>query len=94
MVMSFFRFVQENVYKVEPREERVREPDVVLGAPVFVVLAVDGVGGGEDGTPRVELGVDAGLGHGDRLLFHHLVQRHTVGVRHLQRRSGTQRERG
>ena len=39
---------------------------------------VDGVGGGQDGCPRVQRGPDAGLGDGYGLLLHGLVDRHLV----------------
>lgn len=40
--------------------------------------AEDGVGGREDGGAGVERGVDAGLGDGDGLLLHRLVDRHLL----------------
>ena len=56
-----------------PRQDGRRQLDVLLQRLALVVAAVDGVGGGQDGRARVEGGLDAGLGDGDRLLLHGLV---------------------
>ena len=48
-----------------------------------VVLAVDGVGSGNDRTSCVEGGVDSGFGNGDGLLFHDFVDGDAVDVRHF-----------
>ena len=52
------------------------------GAPA-VVPPVERVGGGQHGAARVERRGDAGLGDGDGLLLHHLVDRAAVVVVHL-----------
>ena len=48
-----------------------------------VVLAVDGVCGGDDAAAGVEGGVDAGFGDGDGLLFHYFVDGYAVDVAHF-----------
>ena len=53
--------VEDDEEEVEAGEEGVGEPHILLHGPGFVVLAVDGVGGGEDGAPGVQRGVDTGL---------------------------------
>eukprot|EP00962_Isochrysis_galbana_P018934 scaffold5496_cov112-Isochrysis_galbana.AAC.3 len=75
--------VQDGEEQVEAREERVGHADVGHGRQVPVVRAKDRVGGRHDRAAGVERGVHAGLGDGDRLLLHHLVQRHAVSVDHL-----------
>ncbi len=48
--------------QIETRQQRVGQGDVLVGVLVGVVLAEDGVRGGDDAAAGVEGGVDAGLG--------------------------------
>lgn len=76
--------IQHEVNEVEPGQERRCQVDVVGDADVRVVAAADGVGARQDAGARIERGDEAGLGHGDGLLLHHLVQ-HAAGRKQVQR---------
>ena len=67
----------------EPGHNGGGELDVLLERLAPVVLAVDGVGRGEDAGARVEGGLHPRLGDGDGLLLHGLVYGHLVVQVHL-----------
>lgn len=57
--------------------------DVLDDGFVLVPLRLDRVGSGQDGGARVERADDAGLGDGERLLLHDLVQHGPRALVHL-----------
>ena len=75
--------VGDDEQEIEPGEQGVGEGDVAVGVLVGVVLAVDGVCGGDDAAAGVEGGVDARFGNGDGLLLHDFVDGNAVDVAHL-----------
>ena len=75
--------VGDDEEEIETREQGVGEGDVAVGVLVGVVLAVDGVRGGDDAAAGVEGGVDAGFGDGDSLLLHDFVDGDAVDVAHF-----------
>lgn len=54
--------VLDQPQQVETGEQGGRQLDVLLDALAWVVAAVGGVGGGQDGAAGVQRGHDAGLG--------------------------------
>lgn len=71
--------VQHHEEEVEPAHDGRADLHVGLEGLGAVVAPVQGVGRGQDGRPSVQGGLDAGLGDGDRLLFHRLVDGHLQG---------------
>jgi hypothetical protein len=67
------RVVEQDEQEIKTRKERVGQVDIARHGEPVVVRAVEGVGGREHRAARVERGLDAGLGDGDRLLLHDLV---------------------
>ena len=82
-VVAWVHLVQHHEEQIEPREQRVREADVLLDAALAIVLAVDRVGRRQDGAAGVEAGVNSSLGDGNGLLLHGLVDGHPVILAHL-----------
>jgi hypothetical protein len=81
--------IQHNKEQVKTGEERIGQADVFLDGAMLVILAIDGVGRGEDRAAGIEGGVDAGLGDGDGLLLHDFVDSHL-----LEGRGGREGGRG
>ena len=77
------RLVEHEEEDVETGEEGGGKVDVLNGGESWVVTAVEGVGGCEDGCASVEGGGDACFGNGDGLLFHDFVDRGTVSIVHF-----------
>ncbi|RUP50979.1 hypothetical protein BC936DRAFT_136751 [Jimgerdemannia flammicorona] len=77
------RRIEDQKQDVEPRQQRGGKVDVLNGGDARVVPSVHRVGGGKDGSAGVEGGGDTGLGDGDGLLLHDLVDRRAVGLVHL-----------
>jgi hypothetical protein len=75
--------VAEDAEDVEAREDGVGELDVLREGLAGVVPPADGVGGGHHGAAGLEGRDDAGLGDGDALLLHGLVDGGAVLVGHL-----------
>ncbi|GIX63289.1 ubiquitin fusion degradation protein 1 [Babesia caballi] len=69
--------------EVEPAQDGVGEVHVLLEGQRRLVAAEDGVGRGDDRAPGLERRHYPGLGDGDRLLLHGLVDRDAVLVGHL-----------
>jgi hypothetical protein len=63
------RGVEDEEEEVETGEEGGGEVDIVDGRDLGVVAAVEGVGGGENGSAGVEGRGDSGFRNGDSLLF-------------------------
>jgi hypothetical protein len=82
-VLLLLGVIGQHEDEVEPGEQGCGEVDVLVDGFVLVVPAEEGVGGGEDGGAGVERGGDAGLGDGDGLLLHHLVDGRPVVLLHL-----------
>jgi hypothetical protein len=66
-----------------PRHDGCGKLDVLLERLAPVVLAVDGVGGGQDAGARIQRGLHARLRDRDGLLLHGLVYGHLVVQVHL-----------
>mmetsp|Transcript_32058 Transcript_32058/g.83970 ORF Transcript_32058/g.83970 Transcript_32058/m.83970 type:complete len:372 (+) Transcript_32058:804-1919(+) len=75
--------VLHHAENVESRNDGLCEVDVLCKRERRLVLSLDGVGGRDDGAPRLERGDDAGFGDRDGLLLHRLVDRGAVLVVHL-----------
>lgn len=75
--------VEDDEEEVEAGHDRGGHGDVGAEAYLAVVAATDRVGGGEDRGAGIEGGLDAGLGDGDGLLLHGLVDGDLVGDVHL-----------
>ena len=72
LVVQLVLRVQHEEYEVESRHESVRELNVLHDGLLGVPGRLDGVGGRQDGGPRVQLADDARLGDGQGLLLHDL----------------------
>lgn len=68
-IVDLVNLVEDEVEQVESRDEGRGQVDVARDGPVEVVLAADGVGGGQDRGARIEGRDDAGFRDGDGLLF-------------------------
>ena len=77
------QLIQNHEEQIETRKEGVGKANVLLNAPTAIVLAIDGVGSGQDRAAGIETGVDASLGNGNGLLLHGLVDSDTVVLAHL-----------
>lgn len=75
--------VENQKEDVETREQSGRQVDVLNRRFARVVATIDRVSGGQDRGTRVESGCDTGLGDGDSLLFHDLVNCCPVRLVHL-----------
>jgi len=76
-------FVLDDKDHVEAGQDGGLKVNVLARGLQVIVPAEDGVGGGEDRSPRVQHGGDARLGNGDGLLLHGLVNGHPVVLSHL-----------
>lgn len=52
-----------------PREQSMRQLDILDNGLILVPLAVDWIRSGQNGSPRIQLADDASLGDRERLLF-------------------------
>ena len=77
------RLVEHEEEDIETGKEGGGEVDILDGGESWVVTAVEGVGGCEDGCASVEGGGDACFRDGDGLLFHDFVDRGAVSVVHF-----------
>jgi hypothetical protein len=82
-VNVFSLFIQNNEEKVESAEERVREADILCWWKVTLVLAVDGVGGGDHTASGIQGAVDACFRDRNSLLLHDFVHCNSVNIVHL-----------
>lgn len=73
LILDWVDRVLDNAEDVEPGENGLGELNVLLKWDRWIVSSADWVGGGDNGTPGLEGGDDAGLGDRDRLLLHGLV---------------------
>lgn len=64
--------VPDNVQQVKTGQQGVLHANVFVGWHVVIVAAISRVASGQDRAARIELGLHASLGDGDRLLLHHL----------------------
>ena len=83
LIFGWLDSVTDDTQDVETGEDRLCERDIVGERSGAVIPAVDGVGGGDNGTACLEGGDDTGFGDGDGLLFHCFVDGGTVLVVHL-----------
>ena len=65
--------VLDDADAVEAREDGLRKVDVLGEGDRGVVAPLDRVGGGDNSAARLQLGDNTGLGDGDGLLLHRLV---------------------
>mmetsp|Transcript_87559 Transcript_87559/g.283480 ORF Transcript_87559/g.283480 Transcript_87559/m.283480 type:complete len:505 (-) Transcript_87559:852-2366(-) len=83
LVLHRVRLISQDTKDVEAAEDGIRKVHVLGEGALGVVPPLGGVGHRNDGTPRLQCGDDAGLGDGDRLLFHGLMDGRAVLVVHL-----------
>lgn len=82
-VTDVFNVVGHDEEKIETGEEGVGEGNVLVRVLVCVVLAVDWIGCGNDGTAGVEGCVNTGFGDCNGLLFHYFVDCDSVDIGHF-----------
>ena len=83
LVAAPFVLVAYDEDHVEAREDGRLEVDVLTRRLEVVVPTEDRIGGGKHRGAGIEDGGDAGLGDGDGLLLHGLVDRDPILVAHL-----------
>ena len=82
-VNFWIEFIQNNEQKIETRKKSILQVYVLHRREIPLVFSIGWIRRCDDRAPRVEGSVDSGLGNCDGLLFHYLMNRHTVQITHL-----------